>query len=104
MSHLGLLPPTERLEVQMHGGCKMILRVAATVLRQRRQARVARAEMEGRAEMVAKAEMVARAEMEGRAEMIKGSHTHFLFKLLQVYVSRATVEFLSIQKQQHRRS
>ena len=28
----------------------------------------------------------------------KGSHTHFLFKLLQVYESRATVEFLSIQK------
>ena len=98
MSHLGLLPPTERLEVQMHGGCKMILRVAATVLRQRRQARVARAEMEGRAEMVAK------AEMEARVEMNKGSHTHFLFKLLQVYESRATVEFLSIQKQQHRRS
>ena len=92
MSHLGLSPPTERLEVQMHGGCKMILRVAATVLRQRRQARVARAEMEGRAEMVA------------RVEMNKGSHTHFLFKLLQVYESRATVEFLSIQKQQHRRS
>ena len=98
MSHLGLLPPTERLEVQMHGGCKMILRVAATVLRQRRQARVARAEMEGRGEMVAK------AEMEARVEMSKGSHSHFLFKLLQVYESRATVEFLSIQKQQHRRS
>ena len=81
MSHLGLLPPTERLEVQMHGGCKMILRVAATVLRQRRQARVARAEMEGRGEMVAK------AEMEARVEMNKGSHTHFLFKLLQVYES-----------------
>ena len=86
MSHLGLLPPTERLEVQMHGGCKMILRVAATVLRQRRQARVAK------------------AEMEARVEMSKGSHTHFLFKLLQVYESRATVEFPSIQKQQHRRS
>ena len=36
--------------------------------------------------------------------LIKGSHTHFLFKLLQVYESRATVEFHSIQKQQHRRS
>ena len=59
----------------------MILRVAATVLRQRRQARVARAEMEGRAEMEAK------AEMEARVEMSKGSHTHFLFKLLQVYES-----------------
>ena len=34
----------------------------------------------------------------------KGSHSHFLFKLLQVYESRATVELLSIQKQQHRRS